>query len=304
MTEINLNTIISNIDNSRDSAPNLQGLGYGIVEPVKGSSKPSLFVLALGTPDDKRRYCELIEQYEEELLDLAQTIQELGQLQNCRVRPLGDGQYALTFGARRSLAILYLHCKTGIPATVMATVSKADEKAAVLESAAENIHLPPSFMDQARLFKRLQDQGMTVKDIAKVYPMGKATEQNIRHRLRLLQLPLKVQLKVHHGKLSQDSALKLLKNEETNSGAEPKPTPRQGKVKTGVVGKLMAKKPDDKQEHSQVVEGDILQAILEDFVTRLTDLDLENYQPTDPDGLLRLTERARSLLTIVEKAAS
>ena len=134
MTEINLNSIVNNSDNTREPAPKLQGLGYGIVEPVKGSGKPSLFSLALGIPIDKRRYCKLVEQYEEGLVDLAQSIDQQGQLQNCRVRPVGNGQYTLTFGARRCLAALYRHAKNGKAATVWATVSQADDKAAVLEA--------------------------------------------------------------------------------------------------------------------------------------------------------------------------
>src|SRR5262249_52299820 len=152
--------------------------------------------------------------FDESLVALAESIDQQGQLQNCRVRSLDGGKYALTFGTRRCLAVLYLHAKHGKEARVAATVSESDGKAALIESAAENVHLPPSYIDQARLFKRLCDQGLTVKEIAKVCPMGKATEQNIRHRLRLLELPPEVQLKVHHGKLSQDAALKLLKNQE------------------------------------------------------------------------------------------
>src|SRR5262245_50987654 len=107
MTEIDLKDIVSNSDNSREPAPRLQGLGYGIVEPVEGADKPSLFALALGNPGDQARYCKLVEQYEESLVDLADSIDRQGQLQNCRVRPLSGGKYALSFGARRCLAVLY-----------------------------------------------------------------------------------------------------------------------------------------------------------------------------------------------------
>src|SRR5262249_36474020 len=157
-----------------------------------------------------------------------ESIDRQGQLQNCRVRPVSEGKYALTFGARRCLAVLFLHAKHGRPAKVGATVGEADGKAALVESAAENIHLPPSFIDQARLFKRLRDQGLTVKEIAKVCPMGKATEQNIRHRLRLLELPPEVQLKVHHGKLSQDAALKLLAKKDVENNETPHEPPVAG----------------------------------------------------------------------------
>ncbi len=323
MTEINLKDVVSNSDNSREPTKNLQGLGYGIVEPVEGSGKPSLFALALGTPDDKRRYCKLVEQYEEGLTDLAQSIDQQGQLQNCRVRRVSGGQYALTFGGRRCLAVLYLHAKKGKAATVMATVSKADDKVAVIESAAENIHLPPSYIDQRRLFKRLQDQGMTNKEIARCIPMGKSGEQNIRHRVRLLELSPEDQLKVHHGKLSQDAALKLLKKkkeveseaapdetpvdepkvEETHSEGEPQPAPRPTEGKPEVGGKPKRKNPEQHEE-SKGAPQDELQAALGDFVSRLTAIDIESLSPPDPDELLKLTEEARRLLDAVEEKAS
>ncbi len=86
MTEIELKDIVSNSDNTRESAPFLQGLGYGVVEPVEGAGKPSLFSLALGDPEAKRRYCALVERYEDGLVDLAGSINRDGQLLNCRVR--------------------------------------------------------------------------------------------------------------------------------------------------------------------------------------------------------------------------
>src|SRR5262249_33442722 len=124
----------------------------------------------------------------------------------------------------RALAVLYLHASTGgkKPAKVWATVGEGDDKEALVESAAENAHrLPPSLIDQARLFQRMRDAGMSAKEIAKVYPMGKATEQIIRRRLRLLKLPPDAQLKVHAGRLSQDAALKLLGEGKPNRKRSP-----------------------------------------------------------------------------------
>src|SRR4051812_35716873 len=89
MNEIELKDIVSNSDNTREPVPHLQGLGYGVVDPVEGSGKPSLFALALGSPDDKLLYCDLIEEYEEALTDLAESMALRGQLQHCRVRPVG-----------------------------------------------------------------------------------------------------------------------------------------------------------------------------------------------------------------------
>ena len=290
MTAIDLKDIVSNGDNTREPAPALQGMGYGVVEPVEGADRPTLFFLALGTPEDKRDYCHLVERYEGSLVDLAASIDREGQLLNCRVRPHGQDKYVLTFGARRCLAVLYLHARDGKPAVVWATVSEGDDRQALIESAAENAHrLPPSYIDQARLFRRMRDRGMTVKDIAALYPMGRSAEQNIRHRLRLLELPPEVQIKVHHGRLSQDAALKLMKTPVTKDTTAPATPPQH--EKRGL--------PDDPPAAS----GDDLRTALQDFIARLTALDLDGVPPADPDELLRLADEARHLLSAVEEAA-
>jgi ParB/RepB/Spo0J family partition protein len=317
MTEIDLNNIVTNSDNSREPAPTLQGLGYGIVEPIEGADKPSLFALALGEHGDRARYRNLVERYEESLVDLAESIGRQGQLQNCRVRPAGEGKYALTFGARRCLAVLYLHARHGRPAKVGATVSEADGKTAVAESAAENIHLPPSYIDQARLFKRLRDQGLTVKQIAKVCPMGKATEQNIRHRLRLLELPPEVQIKVHHGKLSQDAALKMLamkdvennetpqeppapepEGEGTYSEVEPQQGPESSAEEPQPDGEPHREEQGAKEEASAGRDAG-LRAILESFIDRMGEFDLDHFSPDNPAELRRLAHQAQKRLAAI-----
>jgi ParB/RepB/Spo0J family partition protein len=315
MTEINLESIVSNNDNSREPAPTLQGQGYGVVEPTKGARKPSLFALALGSPDDKAHYCNLIDELEDGVADLAKSIERQGQLQNCGVRLLNGGKYALTFGARRCLAVLYLHAKNGKPAMVTATISKANNKTAVIESAAENIHLPPSYIDQARLFQRLLDQKLTVKEIAKVYPMGKATEQNIRHRLTLLDLPKEAQLKVHHGKMSQDAALKLLKKTKVISKRTPvsemeedgteegrqQPMPDEGESQAK--GKPVRRESLAKEKVLVGTNAD-LDAILQNFLGKLRAFNPKHLSPDKPAELLRLIRQVQKMLATIKGKAS
>jgi len=216
MIEIKLRDIISNSDTSRESSPRLQGLGYGIIKPLPGSDKPTLFALALGDEAARKEYCDLVERYDEGLVYLAQSLDKHGQLTNCRMRPAGKGKYAIVFGCRRMLGVLYLQAKSGgkTPATVWATVATSNGKDTLIESAAENANrLPPSPIDQGRLFERLKKQGMSVTEIGRHFPMGKVTEQNIRRRIRLLQCADDVILKVHHGTMTMDAALKLLGDE-------------------------------------------------------------------------------------------
>jgi len=302
VTEIDLKDIVGNTDNSRESAPRLQGLGYGIVEP--GDGKPSLFALALGSELDKADYCKLVERHDERLIDLAQSIDRQGQLLNCRVRVARKGKYHLTFGCRRALAVLYLHAKSGgkTPAKVLATVGKGDGKAALFESAAENAHrLPPSLIDQGRLFERMGDAGMSVKEMAKVYPMGKATEQTVRHRIRLLELPADQQLEVHEGKMSQDAALKFLGEGKVggrnSSAANAKHEPKGGESVAPGIG---ATPPPFATK-----EGADLRSLLQDFVNGMQALDTDGLRSSDPFTLAKLAKEAqRALAAVLERLSA
>lgn len=308
MTEIDLKDIVGNTDNSRESAPRLQGLGYGLVEP--GQGKPALFALALGTAEEKAEYCKLVERHDEGLVDLAQSIGRQGQLLNCRVRPAGEGKYLLTFGCRRALAVLYLHAASGgkTPAKVWATVGEGDDKEALVESAAENAHrLPPSLIDQARLFQRMKDAGMSAARIARVYPMGKATEQIVRLRLRLLKLPKEAQLKVHAGKMSQDAALKLL-GEGTSGRKKSLATKAKNGQKVGAEGRTSGEEIPAGAEGAGADVGEIsplpaggMRSLLADFVTRLRAFDPSDVKLEERDGLSALAAEARKALAVVTR---
>ena len=142
---------------------------------------------------------------------------------------------------------------------------------------------------------------MTVEQIARIFPMGKATGQNVRHRLRLLELPAEVQLKVHHGKLSQDAALKLLKKagEGTN---KPAKMPKVGGEREAE-GNPKPKEPEQ-HEDGGVETEDELQTALKEFIDRLGALDFRTLSPADPDELIRLVEEARRLLCDIETKVS
>jgi hypothetical protein len=192
---------------------------------------------------------------------------------------------------------------------------KPDEVAQCCDWPVNEAELPPSYIDQARLFKRLRDQGLTVKEIAKVCPMGKATEQNIRHRLRLLELPPDVQLKVHHGKLSQDAALKLLAKKDVENGEthhEPPVPPAPGSETTE--GELQPRpesseeEPEDNWEplakdQVQAAEAE-LRGVLEGFIDRVSGVNFDRCRLQHPDELLRLVRQAQKKLTAIKRTAS
>lgn len=309
MTEIDLKTIISSEDVSRESTPKLQGLGFGIVTPVEGSDKPSLFTMALGGYDLKDIFCSIVETHDDALVNLAGSIDLHSQLQPCRVRRVKGGKYILTFGARRCLAILYNHAKFNKPAKVWATVCEGDERQALIESATENgYRLPPSYIDQARLFQRLRDQGMSVQEIAKVYPMGKATTQTIYNRLELLKLPLDMQLMVHHKKLSQDAALKMLRENDdlgqtpsTPNGVAHKPANAHTLQSPAHISHEGPQKPQEEQPSEKQDETTDLRRVLEEFIGRLEAVSSDVPSPSTDKELLELTAKARRLLVEFEK---
>lgn len=213
LIEARIKDVVTNHDNAREPAPALQAEGYGLCEPVAGVNKPTLFALALGSADEQKTYCTLIDTREPGIAGLAKSLMRRGLLQPCRVRA-ADGGYALVAGARRVLAVLYAHAMTGgsYPAVVPATVSRADEQEAVLESFDENYQRAnPTPMDDARLYGRLRDErGWTLREIAEHCGMGEGGYQTVRNRLELLKLSDDDQAKVHAGRMTLKAALQKL----------------------------------------------------------------------------------------------
>lgn len=223
MLMLDLRSVCSNKDNTRMSTP-LQKLGYGVVERLS-PDMPSLWELAFGNEHDQAKLCTLVEAHDEELELLAYSVATHGQLQPVCCRPVADGKYAITFGARRSLACLYNYCKHGTEPVVDAVVRECDDRTGMILSGHENLcRLKPSFLDEAVLIKRLKDSGLKVKDIVKQLPISKkAPEQTIRNRLLLLELAPEDQLRVHDGELSQDAAIKIVKEKRKQKAAPETP---------------------------------------------------------------------------------
>jgi len=164
-----------------------------------------------------------------------------GQLEPIRVRNTDQrGEFDLVFGARRFLARLYIHAKTGgkVPARLTAEITEQDSKEALYASISENIREAPSPMDEARSYERLRKSfGMTTKEIGTA--MGKSAKV-IQVRLRLLKLPRDLQEKVHLGKIGVERALKHL---DGTAGKQDKPSRKAPSLKE--IQQLFAAAPDD-----------------------------------------------------------
>lgn len=221
--ELDLASIISAGENLRDTAPRLSKKGYAMFRATE--EQPSLVSLALSDEgEDRARLVKLIEEEEPTVKELADNMSTTGQLEPIRVRPTEDkGKYDLVFGARRVLARLYVHAKSGgkIPAHLTAEITEQDDKDALYSSISENIRAEPSPIDEARSYERLRKAfSMTPGEIAKA--MGKS-DGVVRQRLKLLRLPKDLQEKVHMGKIGVDRALRHLEG----AGDKTEPSPRK-----------------------------------------------------------------------------
>lgn len=229
MVLIDLHNVVGNIGQGRAPAQTLQQMGFGIFEPIDGSDEPALLSLALATEDVKdaegavvssvadqmKQFCELMDDYEPDIVKLAADITVNGQLENARARPDKDGKYDLIFGCRRALAVAYNHAKSAgkLPARLECEVVTSDDKSSLFAALSENaLRKNPSAMDEARFFQRLKKNfGMKPKEIAETVGID---HQVVRQRLELNNLTKEQQDRVHKGSLGVVKALNILKGKE------------------------------------------------------------------------------------------
>lgn len=141
---------------------------------------------------------------EEALQTLAASVKEFGVLQPIVVRELGPGRYELVAGERRWRASR----QAGL-ATVPAVVRDIGDEASLVQAVVENIHredLNP--LEEAAAFQQLiEDFGVTHEELGSRLGKGRTT---ITNTLRLLQLPVAVQVALVDGAISAGHARALL----------------------------------------------------------------------------------------------
>ena len=141
---------------------------------------------------------------EDELAELASSIEEVGLLQPIVVRPLANGHFELVMGERRWRAAREAGLKQ-IPAIVRETADHALLRDALLE----NVHraaLNP--LEEAAAYQQLlQDFECTQEELA---GRIKRSRSQISNTIRLLRLPGPVQRRVAAGVLSAGHARALL----------------------------------------------------------------------------------------------
>ena len=139
---------------------------------------------------------------EKELSELANSILKYGVIQPVILRKIGD-KYEIVAGERRYKATVLAGLKT-IPAIVKTTDDNTSAEIALLENLQrKNL----TVIEEAQSFKKLIDRGFTQGEIAN--KMG-ISQSSIANKLRLLNLPTKVQDALLFNKISERHARSLL----------------------------------------------------------------------------------------------
>lgn len=181
---------------------------------------------------------------QDELEELAKSIEQDGLLQPILVRPIGAGKYQIIAGERRWQA-----CKIADIDKVPIRIKEVDDDRALELALVENVQrsdLNP--IEEAYGYKRLMDRKkMTQADIAQSMAKGRSTVANA---LRLLELPEEAQQLLFEDKITAGHARAILsvqskegREKITEKLKEKKLTVRE----TESLARLMSLKPGDRQ---------------------------------------------------------
>lgn len=182
------------------------GLGRGLSALIPGASEEGgsgLLEIPVGAiaPNPKQPRST----FDDEALEgLVASIREVGLLQPVVVRRSGDSEYELIAGERRLRAARQL----GL-ATIPAVIRESDDLSSLQEALMENIHrtdLGP--MELAEAYRELLEElGATQEAVAQHLGVSRSSVANT---VRLLQLPVQVQLLVSEGRLQAGHARALV----------------------------------------------------------------------------------------------
>ena len=216
---------------------------------------------------------------EEEIADLADSINERGVLQPLVVRRV-DGRFELVAGERRLRAIQSLDWKQA-PVTVRDLEDRQTAELALVENL-QRKDLNP--LEKAASFdKYLRDYDCTQEELARRVSINRSTVANL---IRLLELPADVKALVVAGELSQGHARALLSLEQAE----------QSKAAKRIVSEGLSVRKTEQLVQDQLANSadEALRVVGEDGVSR-------PQAPTRSEQLAALeTELARSLGTKVK----
>ena len=139
---------------------------------------------------------------EQELDSLSDSIKKYGVLQPIILRRIGN-KYEIVAGERRYKATVQAGLKT-IPSIIKETDDNTSAEIALLENLQrKNL----SSIEEAQSFKKLMDRGFTQDDIANKLGIS---QSSIANKIRLLNLPRKVQDALLFNKISERHARSLI----------------------------------------------------------------------------------------------
>ena len=139
---------------------------------------------------------------EKELNELAASIAKYGIIQPIVLRNIGD-KYEIIAGERRFKASQLVGL-TKVPAIINNTDDNTSAEIALLENL-QRKNLTP--IEEAQSYKKLIDRGFTQEEIAT--KLG-VSQSSIANKMRLLNLPKRVQDALLYGKISERHARSLL----------------------------------------------------------------------------------------------
>lgn len=166
------------------------------------------------------------EEDDPEIIEMAQSLIKIGQLQPCLVRPIGGNKYQLFVGYRRHFALTLANkwqTAEGKPLLKLKVIAlkKNPEDAFYAAIAENNIRREHSPMDVAKIIVVLRESyGHSAAEIAERLPKNRngqpMSESWIAQIESLVNLDGKLQMAVHKGELSVSDAAKLLDIQEPN----------------------------------------------------------------------------------------
>jgi ParB family chromosome partitioning protein len=155
--------------------------------------------LIVQNPNQPRRHFD-----KEELLDLAQSIKNLGIIHPPVVRPVSSGLYEIISGERRVRAAQLAGFKK-IPVLIRHTTSPLSARAALIENI-QRVDLNP--IEIAKALKKLVEEFKLPQELLAL-EIGKK-RSTVANYLRLLTLPQSIQENVTTGKISMGHAKAIL----------------------------------------------------------------------------------------------
>lgn len=210
--------------------------------------------------DDRTTYTQLIEDSDESIRQLGQTIITASQLQPIGVSEAPEkGKYILAFGQRRCLAVLYNYCKgLSKKCLIEAKVKKQNENDAFASAIIENqARKAMSVVEEGYAFLRMKNMGLTEKEIANEQGLSEST---VKNRIKLTTLDKKIQDKIAAGKINASDALESSrKKRESKDGAGEEGEGAGGSSSSGSCYKL--KKKAEVVEKYESATGEFKEAL-------------------------------------------